>query len=264
MNDKQPLVGICIPVYEHPDLLKRAIDSILKQDYKNYIVVITDDSASDDIEKYINILNTNKVHYFRNKKRLGASANSSESIKRAVNLKAELIKLLYQDDYFSDEKSLFKIVEEQQKTDADIVFTGYFEMDGENYKPVVCSKYVISEVCQDPTVLFRGNKIGIPSLFLFKPCDIYFNPKYSWYLDIEFYIRLFKDKKITYIYEPLIIMGHDGDQLTDYFCRHPLKMWLETVKLFFDMKELHSLRNFKHVIKYAGVCFSIYKKYNHC
>lgn len=261
MNDVQPLVGICIPVYEHPDLLKRAIESILKQNYKNYIVVITDDSVSDVIKKYIYSLSIDKIYYYRNKKRLGASENSSESIKKAYDLKVELIKLLYQDDYFFDEESLVKIVKEQQNSGADIVFTGYYETNGENQKSVVCSKNIIKEVCQDPTILFRGNLIGVPSLFLFKPCDTYFNPKYSWYLDIEFYIRLFKGRKISYIYEPLMVIGHDGDQLTDHFYRHPIKMWLETVKLFFDMKELHNVRNFIHIFKYAKVCISIYRKY---
>ena len=37
------LISICIPAYKHPDFLKRLLDSISIQSFKNFEVIISDD-----------------------------------------------------------------------------------------------------------------------------------------------------------------------------------------------------------------------------
>lgn len=41
-----PKVAICIPTYEKPELLERLLDSIVKQSYDNYFVIVTDNSET--------------------------------------------------------------------------------------------------------------------------------------------------------------------------------------------------------------------------
>ena len=257
MSEIQPLVGICIPVYEQPDLLKRAIKSVIEQEYTNYIVFVTDDSITDSIEEYVIGLKNNKVKYYRNKERLGATSNTNKSLELAIETGVDLIKILYQDDWFSDKQSLGEMVEIQQRTNADIIFSGNIESYIDHTDIHLCSKDDIKNVIQNPLELFKGNVLGAPSILMYKTCNIFLNPRYSWLLDIEFYIRLMKNKKIEYIYKPLISIGHDGDQLTDKFYKKPYKMWLEKVKLFFEIKELQNIRNIIHIIKYLKICISI-------
>ena len=40
-----PLISVVITTYNRPNLLKRSIDSVLKQTYKNIELIIIDDSS---------------------------------------------------------------------------------------------------------------------------------------------------------------------------------------------------------------------------
>jgi len=71
-----PFISICIPAYKRVHYLQRLLDSIDFQSYKNFEVVITDDSPDDQVEKLVHsYLQTLPVKYFRNEKSLGTPEN---------------------------------------------------------------------------------------------------------------------------------------------------------------------------------------------
>lgn len=43
-----PLVSVIMPTYNREDFLPRSIESILKQDFKNFEFIIVDDGSTDD------------------------------------------------------------------------------------------------------------------------------------------------------------------------------------------------------------------------
>ena len=45
-----PFVSICIPAYKRISYLKRLLESIIIQTYKDYEVIITDDSDNDSVK----------------------------------------------------------------------------------------------------------------------------------------------------------------------------------------------------------------------
>ena len=47
MFDKNPLVTIVIPSYNHADFIERAIESVFNQTYKNIEVILIDDGSTD-------------------------------------------------------------------------------------------------------------------------------------------------------------------------------------------------------------------------
>jgi glycosyltransferase involved in cell wall biosynthesis len=50
---RQNLISICIPAYEKPEALNRLLQSISIQRFRNFEVIITDDSKTDAAEKIV-------------------------------------------------------------------------------------------------------------------------------------------------------------------------------------------------------------------
>jgi GT2 family glycosyltransferase len=71
----QPLVSICIPTFNRPELLARAVHSCLGQTYRNFEIVITDNSDGDASRDFIARLNEPRVRYHKNDENIGGYKN---------------------------------------------------------------------------------------------------------------------------------------------------------------------------------------------
>ena len=60
LEQKNCEISICIGTYNRIDYLKRLLDSIAIQKYKNFEVIITDDSSNDSIEQYLKTIHLMK------------------------------------------------------------------------------------------------------------------------------------------------------------------------------------------------------------
>ena len=62
--NQQPLVSVIIPTYNRKELVKRAIDSVLNQIYKDIEIIIIDGSPNDGTGKVIRpYLADSRIHY---------------------------------------------------------------------------------------------------------------------------------------------------------------------------------------------------------
>ncbi len=90
-----PLVSILIPTYNRPEYLRRAVESCLAQTYRNFEIVITDNSTNDASAKMMAKYSDPRVRYFSNDGNIGAVRSSN----RAVELsQGKYIKFLMDDD----------------------------------------------------------------------------------------------------------------------------------------------------------------------
>lgn len=60
-----PFFSIIIPTYNRAYIIKSAIDSILKQTFKNYEIIVVDDGSTDNTETLIRSMNVSKIIYFK-------------------------------------------------------------------------------------------------------------------------------------------------------------------------------------------------------
>jgi glycosyltransferase involved in cell wall biosynthesis len=101
-----PLIAICLASYD-PDLdsFKRQLDSIIAQDYRNWVLIVNDDgSPQDKFESMAELCASDpRVHVVRNATNLGFYGNFEAALKR-VPVAAAFVALSDQDDYWYPDK----------------------------------------------------------------------------------------------------------------------------------------------------------------
>jgi len=99
--DNSPLISVLITTHNRSDLLKRAIESALKQTYQTLEVIVIDDGSTDDTEKVVNgyLKRYDNVKYLKHSEAKGANVARNNGINYA---QGEYIAGLDDDDTFSD------------------------------------------------------------------------------------------------------------------------------------------------------------------
>lgn len=110
MTNSSPLVSILVPSYNYAHLIVRCLDSVLKQTYTNWELIICDDQSSDDSLAVLHqYANHPQVQIHLNETNLGLYPNIVRCLSYASG---EFIKILMADDwlhpdYLEDTLALF-------------------------------------------------------------------------------------------------------------------------------------------------------------
>jgi glycosyltransferase involved in cell wall biosynthesis len=93
---KNNQVSVLMPVYNGEKFIDTAIQSILNQTYKNFELIIVNDSSTDGTEKIVKAFKDVRIKYRKNKSRLGLAANRNAALSLATG---KYIAILDADDY---------------------------------------------------------------------------------------------------------------------------------------------------------------------
>lgn len=130
---KEKLVSIIVPVYKTKPYLERCVQSVIKQTYTYWEMLLIDDGSPDDSGALCDEL-ANRDNRIRaiHKKNGGVSSARNLGITES---KGEWIMFLDSDDFFKDEDYVEKLV--NCAKDADIVISGcsYYYENNKQYKP---------------------------------------------------------------------------------------------------------------------------------
>ena len=102
MSNKEPLVSWIIATYNNADTIQRCINSIFKQTYKNFEVIIVNDCSNDDTANIleINFLQySNKIKIISNKNKCGLAYSLNKAYKLS---QGSLIARIDGDDYSAE------------------------------------------------------------------------------------------------------------------------------------------------------------------
>ncbi len=230
-----PKVSICIPAFQQPELLRRCLESVGVQSYKDYEVIVTDDSGNDCLQSVITefsaILN---LKYIKNPRNMGSPANWNHAMKHASG---EYIKILHHDDWFFDENSLAGFVEMLEcNPKADFVFcpSRHYER-GVHISTHAPGLQQLNWLAGDRRILFKGNVIGAPSAVLFRRWGLLFDEKLKWVVDLDFYIRLLGlNKNFVYTPQELICIDLINDTKVTSSCENNREIELFENFYFFE------------------------------
>lgn len=101
MNNNMPLISIIMPSYNHEKFVGEAIESILKQTYTNWELIITDDGSSDNTADVIKKYDDKRIHSYFFSKNQGAAIASQYCLSK---IHGEYIALLNSDDLWNEKK----------------------------------------------------------------------------------------------------------------------------------------------------------------
>ncbi len=93
-----PTVTVIIPTYNRSELVRQAINSVLKQDYENFEILVIDDGSTDNTRQTVAEIKDNRIRYFY-KNNGGAASARNLGLK---NAKGEFICFLDSDDLWPD------------------------------------------------------------------------------------------------------------------------------------------------------------------
>lgn len=140
-------VSIIVPVYNAENTIERCIESILKQSYNNIELILIDDGSNDNSFKIINKYKNKKNVVIIKQKNVGVSLTRNKGIKIA---NGEYIMFIDNDD-FIDYDYVEKHINEIEKTNSDVVISGYRRVDlnnkvlyEERLKDTYWSRYIIT------------------------------------------------------------------------------------------------------------------------
>jgi len=243
------LISICIPAYNSGSKLERLLESIKVQTFKDYEIIISDDSNNDGVrniaeKKYAEL----NIQYYHNAKPLGTPANWNNAILKA---KGQWIKLMHHDDWMLDENTLQTFVDHIPGNDgAKLIYCAFknINTDTDSTSDGKTSWFESLLLKWNYLNLFK-NFIGNPSCTLvssaLKPYE--YDKRIKWLIDFDFYTWYFtREKKVIYIDKPLIAFRIHAGQVTAQTQQNPVVEIPESFILY----EKYGIKILKNVFVY--------------
>jgi len=218
----KPFISICIPTYKRTDLLKKLLDSIKVQTFKNFEVLINDNSPDDNVETLVNsYLNDLPILYERNQPAVPAGINCIKVMQRA---NTEWIKVMHDDDWFSTPDALQFFADAAVYSDKDFIFCASTQvwLDSEKKEEDVLTPEKKQMLDDSILCLFYLNVIGHPSVLMHKKDTfIQYDPGFNWVLDIDYYMRYLKiHPGYTYLPQKLVNIGKGSTQESNKYYKN--------------------------------------------
>jgi glycosyltransferase involved in cell wall biosynthesis len=206
-----PSVSVIIPTYNRGRFIRKAIDSVLNQTFKDYEIIVIDDGSTDGTAKILKSYD-NSIIYHSYQPNRGAAYARNRGIEMS---RGNYIAFLDSDDFWKPEKLKKQVDFFQQHPDFGVVATQCsVNMIDDNLQTI---KYIERETVHFELTyekIFQRPLIKTPSVMIQKKCfqEIgIFNEKYPILEDVDLWIRLARKYKIGFINEPLTVYtrGHE-------------------------------------------------------
>ncbi|MFX0181964.1 MAG: glycosyltransferase family 2 protein [Candidatus Hodarchaeota archaeon] len=150
-------VSIVMASYNHVESIKKAIDSVLQQTFKNYKIIIVDDGSTDGsvevIEKYVSLDKKVDAHFERHKGLMNTY------LKGFSECKGDYIAFCDCDDYWIDKDKLKKQVSYMESHgNCGLCFTkAYTEIDKERIPMSITANEINEKISFDSLLSGRAN-----------------------------------------------------------------------------------------------------------
>lgn len=196
------LISIIMAAYNSEKTIELAIDSVLKQTFTNFELLVVNDCSSDHTEAIVRKIaeRDTRVRLINSEKNCGVSVARQRGLSVA---KGDWIAILDSDDAW-DHAKLEKQVALQQKVNADLLFTGSAFMDSDG-RPI--HWYLHAPVQVTYRQLLKQNVLSNSSALVRKELyKKYYATGDNMHEDFAVWLGILKDGRKAYgVDEPLLI-----------------------------------------------------------
>ena len=212
-----PKVSVIIPTCNRAQFLRSAIESVRKQTFQDFEIIVVDDASNDETPEVVRSFADGRVRYLRRESKRGQGATRNDGIREA---RGEYIALLDDDDEWLPTKLQKQVaLLGALPNEVGLIYTGFFRIDAS-------SKRVLSEVT--PTergkvfhALGRGNWIGTCSTVLLRRSCFdkagLFDEDLASGADYDMWLRIAKEFEVDFINERLVFYNvHNSRISTNY------------------------------------------------
>jgi glycosyltransferase involved in cell wall biosynthesis len=212
VNKNKPIVTVAIPVYCGEKYISRAIESVLKQSFSDFELLIIDNNSIDNTKKIVNSFNDKRIRFIRNKRNIGFENNWNKCLKLS---RGKYIKILPHDDYLDLNCLRFQvdIMEDDLLEDISLCFSSRYIVN-QKEKIIFNKKYpfnnggiIFKENLKKMCLLFGTNLIGEPAGVLFRNTTSKkvgnFSANFPYIIDLDYWFRLLEFGNAFYINKPL-------------------------------------------------------------
>ncbi len=207
------LITVIIPTYNRERTIKRAIDSVLNQTYKNLELLIIDDCSTDNTEKIIQNIKDSRIRYIKLPENKGACYARNYGINLS---KGDYIAFQDSDDEWLENK-LEEQIKNMKENNSYIDFCSYLvKSNSKDKKLPNLNKIIRIKLFGYEKALALGNFIGTPLLLIKRECINYymFDDKLPRLQDWDFVLHLVNKYKISFTNKVLAKVYIQNDSIT--------------------------------------------------
>lgn len=202
-----PRVSICMPTYNRAAYISRTLETVLKQTYADFELIINDDNSSDGTEDVVRSFADSRIKYYRNEVNLRMPGNLNGAILKAVG---EYIVVFHDHDLYEPTVLEEMVSVLDRNPDVGFVHTGIFWLNidtGKKTRLVGPWDEMTSGRQIFENILWKWDCPICALTMVRKRCyesvGLY-DPQFGFISDVDMWMRLSLSYDVGYIAKPLI------------------------------------------------------------
>lgn len=226
------LISVIMPAYNRQDTIGAAIDSVLKQNYQNYELIIIDDGSIDDTVEVINSYKSSKIRLIKGKGRSGVSEARNLGLRES---EGDVIAYLDSDNTWEPDYLGAMIGALDKSNDSKAAYCGQYLYRGVQTKP-----FAIRFASFNKSLMENRNYIDLNCFVHFR--DILnvtgmFNTQLKRFVDWDLILKISSEFKIISV--PVILSNYYYELAENAITNdHTLNDYIHVVR------EQHNTREF--------------------
>jgi glycosyltransferase involved in cell wall biosynthesis len=253
-QETYPEISIILPTYNRSHFIIESIESVCKQTFTNWELLVIDDQSTDNTAELVSGITDKRVVLHKTITRLGITGTRNEGLRKA---NGNIVAFIDSDDLWAPGKLEKQVNALEQYPDAGFCFTGGFNFktlnepleffyqakEGLRYGDLFLSFFKAEIAATTPSFIFRKKYLE----------EIGFFNKEKSFADIDFILRLAMVTKGIILYEPLFYRRLHDSNISNKEWEKGSQEGIELLKAYKENLPLPVVRNafFKRYIQFG-------------